>query len=91
MEISPKAAEERGIKNGDMVKVFNDRGFVVLRAVINKGLRPDTIHLPHGWQSADYVAGHHQNLTRSRLDLICGNNCFNDFLCEVEKWNGGEQ
>lgn len=62
--IHEEPAAKRGIQNGDMVKVFNDRGFAVLRAVLTKGIRKDTVLMPHGWQSQHYVAGHHQDLSR---------------------------
>lgn len=88
VEINTKAAEDRGIEDGDMVRVYNDRGYVVLRAKLTNGIRPDVVMLPHGWQSYDYVDGHHQDLTRVDLDPVCGNSSFNDFLCNVEKYEG---
>ena len=38
VDINEKDAEKRGIKNGDLVKVFNARGLVVLRARVTKGI-----------------------------------------------------
>ena len=88
--ISESAAIQRGISQGDYVRAFNDRGECVLRAVVSRGLRPDTVILPHGWQSYDYVRGHHQDLTRVDMDPVTGNSAFYEILCEVEKWNGDE-
>ena len=82
------AAAERGIAQGDLVKVFNDRGHVVLKCVTTKGIRKDTVLMPHGFQADDYVSGHHQALTSAQTDLVTANNCFYDYLCQVEKWDG---
>jgi molybdopterin-containing oxidoreductase family molybdopterin binding subunit len=89
VKIHESAASARGIGNGDIVKVFNDRGFVVLKAVLTKGIRPDTVLLPHGYQESDYIEGHHQDLTLLALDPFTSNNNFNDILCQVEKYEGG--
>ncbi|MEG2934308.1 MAG: molybdopterin-dependent oxidoreductase, partial [Gordonibacter sp.] len=87
--INKKAAADRGIEQGDTVRVYNDRGHVVLKAVLTEGLRYDSIVLPHGPQEKDYVSGHHQDLTLACSDLT-GNSSFYDYLCEVEKYEGGE-
>lgn len=41
-------AEERGIKNGDMVKVYNDRGVVHIPAYVTNRIRPGTTNMPQG-------------------------------------------
>lgn len=91
MEINEEAAAARGIKQGDTVRVFNDRGFVVLKALVTKGIRPDCVFIPHGWQSDDFIAGHTQDLTRIDMDPMSGNSCFNETLCEVELYEGGAE
>lgn len=91
IEISEAAAEERGIKQGDLIKAYNDRGFVVCKAVVTKAIRPDCILLPHGWQTDDFIAGHLQNLTRVDMDGFSGNSCYNDICCEVELWDGSDK
>lgn len=83
-----EAAAERGIAQGDLVKVYNERGHVVLKCVTTRGVRKDTVLMPHGFQAKDYVSGHHQSLTSARTDLVTANNCFYDYLCQVEKWDG---
>ncbi len=87
--LNDETAAERGIAEDDLVRVFNDRGEVVLRARLTKGLRKDSIILPHGPQQDAYRVGHPQDLTLCFSDLT-GNSSYNDFLCEVEKWKGGE-
>lgn len=89
VKINTQAAAEKGISQGDYVRVWNDRGEAVLRAVVTPGIRRDTLLLPHGWQSADYVKGHHQSLTLCAPCPVTGNSPFNDFLCNVEKYEDG--
>lgn len=91
IEISEEAAGARGIKQGDTVRVFNDRGFVVCKAVVTKGIRPDCVLLPHGWQTDDFIAGHSTDLTRVDMDPITGNSAYNEILCEVELYKGGAE
>lgn len=91
IEISETAAQERGIKQGDTVRVFNDRGFFVCKAVVTKGIRPDCILLPHGFQTDDFIAGHSQDLTSVEMDPVTGNSCYNGNLCEVELYKGGAE
>jgi anaerobic dimethyl sulfoxide reductase subunit A len=47
-------AKYRGIKNGDMVKVFNDRGEVHLPAYVTNRIRQGATNMPQGaWYSLD--------------------------------------
>lgn len=87
--LNTETAAERGIAENDLVRVFNDRGEVVVRARLTRGLRKDSIVIPHGPQQDAYRVGHPQDLTLCYSDLT-GNSSYNDFLCEVEKWEGGE-
>ncbi len=52
--INPIDAEARGIKNGDMIKVFNDRGEVHLPAYVTLRVRPGVTNMPQGgWYTPD--------------------------------------
>lgn len=44
-----KDAEARGIKQGDKVVVFNDRGEHPTIAVVNDNIRPGVVCLENGW------------------------------------------
>ena len=44
MRLSPKDAEARGVRNGDLIRAFNDRGEVILAAQITERIRPGTVH-----------------------------------------------
>lgn len=91
IKIHEEAAAARGIGQGDTVRVFNDRGYFVCKAVVTKGIRPDCVLLPHGWQTDDFIEGHSQDLTRIDMDPMTGNSCFNEILCEVELYDGGAE
>ncbi|MFC7671911.1 molybdopterin-dependent oxidoreductase [Mycolicibacterium sp. GCM10028919] len=48
IRIHPRAAELRGIVDGDVVRVFNDRGACLAGAVLDDRMRPDVVQLPTG-------------------------------------------
>ncbi|CAM3741676.1 DMSO/selenate family reductase complex A subunit [Mesobacillus zeae] len=48
MWINPNDAEERGIKDGDRVKVFNDRGKLFIDAKVTTRIIPGVIGIPQG-------------------------------------------
>jgi trimethylamine-N-oxide reductase (cytochrome c) len=41
-------AEKRGIKNGDIVKIFNERGIVLAGAYVTERIRPGVVSIDHG-------------------------------------------
>lgn len=52
--INPVDAAPRGIKHGDMVKVFNDRGEVHLPAFVTNRIKPGSTNMPQGgWYTPD--------------------------------------
>jgi molybdopterin-containing oxidoreductase family molybdopterin binding subunit len=85
LSINPVDAKERSIKQGDYVKVFNDRGYVVLKVTINAGIRPGIVVTEKGWPRDQYKDGYYQSLTSRKTDSFVSNNSFYDTLCEVEK------
>lgn len=44
VEISEELAAEKGIEKGDKVRVFNNRGSVVVDAMVTKRIKPLTVH-----------------------------------------------
>ncbi|MBI2832172.1 MAG: molybdopterin-dependent oxidoreductase [Chloroflexi bacterium] len=52
--INVRDAESRGIRDGDMVRVFNDRGQVVISARVSERIMPGVVDLPEGaWYDPD--------------------------------------
>jgi anaerobic selenocysteine-containing dehydrogenase len=47
--ISKKAAEKKGIKDGDYIRVFNDFGEVIVQAKVSSLLAENQIVFYHGW------------------------------------------
>ena len=46
--INTKDAEKRGIADGDVVRIFNDRGQVLAGAVVTDDIRPGVLRLSEG-------------------------------------------
>jgi molybdopterin-containing oxidoreductase family molybdopterin binding subunit len=85
--MNPQDAGARGIANGDYVEVFNDRGHVVLKAVVSHGVRPGVLSIPKGWQRHQFKAGGYQELTSGSFDPVGVNASFYETLAEVRQWN----
>ena len=85
-KINATDAAERGIKQGDYVRVYNDRGSCVLKAKVTEGIKPGVISMPHGWRVDQFKAGHSQDLTSRVMNTFVSNSSFYDYLCEVEKY-----
>jgi molybdopterin guanine dinucleotide-containing S/N-oxide reductase-like protein len=89
--INAKTAEERGIKSGDIVKAYNERGIVLGGAYVTERLMPGVAYMDHGAR-IDLIT---DNLDRGgAIDLISptgitSKNCIgmatSGFLVEVEK------
>jgi biotin/methionine sulfoxide reductase len=46
--LHPSAAAARGIREGDIVRLFNDRGACLAAAALSDAMRPDVVQLPTG-------------------------------------------
>lgn len=85
--LSPQDAKARGIKRGDMIRIFNDRGQVIVKALINKGIPSGIVDCPKGWQRDQYVAaGSFQELTQRKSTPASDNHIQFDVLVEVEPY-----
>jgi len=83
-------AEARGIKNGDMVKVFNGRGVVRVPAYVTNRLRPGVTSLPQGaWYTPDEngvdIRGCINTLTKYHPTPFAKGNPQHTNLVQVEK------
>ena len=67
LELNPADAAARGIRDGDRVEVFNDRGRVVVAAVGNPDHPPGLCNLTEGWKQDQFEAGHLQELVGGPL------------------------
>ena len=58
--INPKSAAERGIRDGDIIKVTSDIGEIVTKAKVTKGVHPGVIAISHHcghWAYGEYASG----------------------------------
>ena len=62
LRMNPNDAASRELNEGDLVKVFNDRGLLKVEIQFSQALRPGSVWIEHGWKPEDFVEGHYQNL-----------------------------
>ena len=86
------SAAARGIADGDLVVVRSPIAEVRLNAWVTDRIRPDCVHLPHGFgqsspalRSAARAGASDQDLIESRWDRISGNAALHDTFVTVEK------
>ena len=90
LHVNPADAEARGIKQDDMVRLFNDRGTVTVKAFVTPGVIKGTVALSQGWEPKDFADGHYQFLTQYEKNpteefISMTNAAFYDVRAEVEK------
>jgi trimethylamine-N-oxide reductase (cytochrome c) len=96
--VNVEDAKARGIKSGDVVKVFNDRGATLAGAIVTKRIRPGVVMLQEGaWYDPDKPgeAGalcKHGNINLVTIDKgtskLAQGNIANTALVEVEVFKG---
>jgi len=96
LEINPADAEARGVRDGDIVCAFNERGKVKLKAKVHEGMRPGTVNVNQGWWPEHFLEGSHQDLTHGVINraqelIYEPNSALYDVLVEVEKVREGMQ
>ncbi len=85
LEISGEDARRRGIADGDRVRVFNNRGEVLLRARVDGAVRPGVVGARLGWAKLSDEGNNINVLTSSRLTDLAGGATFYSTLVEVER------
>lgn len=96
--LNPKVAEERNIKEGDLVEAFNARGKVYGHAVLDPGLLYRVVVFEEGWWSKYLQGTSYNTLTYPWIKaahLIYftpgiwePTTCWNECACEVKKAEG---
>jgi len=86
LEMHSADAAARAIRDGDPVRVFNDRGAYTLRARVNDKPRPGVVVAPSVWWRKHSPDGCNANsVTSQRIADLGGGATFYDCLVEVEK------
>ena len=95
LEINPKDAQARGIAEGEVVRVFNDRGEMKVYAKLTQSIKPGVVNCYQGgWDTLavkQYVEGHPNNLThqianpaQALIPNFPSNAAYYDCLVQVE-------
>lgn len=87
-KVSGKDAAERGVVDGDIVEVFNDRGHAVLRCMVDESVAPGILSIPKGWQRSQYIEGCYQEMTQPQIDDYASACSFYDTRVDFRKWEG---
>ena len=98
VRINPEDAAKRGIKQNDLVKVYNERGAVICAAQLTQRIRPGSVHsyessaiydpLGEPGRSAER-GGCINQLTPSRMMIKKSHaGACNSCLVEIQKWQG---
>ncbi len=86
LDMDPDDASPRGITGGDLVRVYNDRGSVMLKARVNGGVRQGAVCAPSVRWNKRSAGGQGINvLTSDRLTDKGGGPVFYSCLVQVEK------
>lgn len=85
VHVSRTDAEARGIADGDVVEVFNDRGSVKAKAIVDDACAPGVSFMPKGWQRNRHIAGCMQELTNTVTHPLSVNYSYYDTLVEIRK------
>ncbi len=98
VRMNPIDAERRGIIDGDIVKVYNERGAVLGIAVLTKRVRPGVVHAYQACPGYDPIGEPGRSVDRGGCVNILTPNRFMSknahgfapahALVEVEKWEG---
>lgn len=89
--INPKDAKSRGIKDGDVVRAFNDHGSVIRRAYVTERVMPEVVLLGQGsWVDLDEEG----NCRAGSVNILSGDypsgpniESFQACIVQVEKYN----
>jgi anaerobic selenocysteine-containing dehydrogenase len=84
--LHPKDAAARGIRAGDVVRVFNDLGEVLCRAEISDRIREGVVSIPKGaWRKSSRNGQTATALCPATVNVVAGGACFNDARVEVAR------
>ena len=84
--VNPADAQDRGVSDGDQLRVWNARGCVHLRAVVSDNVRPGVAWSPSLWWHRDSPEGDNVNvLTSDRLTDMGGGSTFHTNLIQFAR------
>ena len=84
LEMAPADASRRGVRDGDSVRVFNDRGEVQLLARVNGSVQPGTVASHLQWAKLSLGGKNINALTSEKVTDLGNSATFYSVLVEVE-------
>lgn len=90
VDMNPADADARGIRDGDTIRVFNDRGHFSCRVNVNEGITPGALNIIQGWWPEFFSEGHYSDVNSMPVDpaqetIMETNYSVFDVSVEVEK------
>jgi len=86
LDMHPQDAAARDLRDGDVVRVYNDLGEVHCRVRFDELLKPGVVSLPKGmWRRATLNGSLVNALVPDDLTPVSGGACFNDARVEVSR------
>jgi len=85
VHMNPADAEAKGFVAGDVLKIYNERGYVVMPLVVNPAVPKGMVTVPHGFENGQFIDGHYQDLTLNVMHPISTNTGYFDAHCNVVK------
>jgi len=85
VRIHPDDAAARGIADGDEVRVFNDRGEIVVPAEVTDAMQPAVVAMLHGWWASRIGGSSANAVTSETLADLGGGSTLHDAWVQVER------
>jgi len=82
--INPEDAENRGINDGEKVEIYNERGSLILKAIITKKVPPGIVHAYFGWWDGTHQVNINELIGDYISDIGHGT-AFHNCLVEIQK------
>lgn len=88
--INPHDAAKRGINENDKVKIYNERGSLILKAILTEKATPGIAHTYFGWWGGVHQANINKLIGDYVSDIGYGT-AFQNCLVEIKKKNRGKK
>jgi len=82
--INPRDAAKRGINENDKVRIYNERGSLILKAVLTEKITPGIVHTYFGWWDGVHQVNINK-LIRDYISDIGNGTAFHNCLVEIQK------
>lgn len=84
MRISPADGQQRDLKDGSVIRVFNDRGELKIKCQFDDKIRPGTVLVSEGHWVSQFIEGDPYVLTHDAFNETAENYAHYDVLVEFE-------